>query len=307
MRIRVATRRSKLSIKQVNLVLSALKSRHPELEAELVFVKTKGDIHADIPPTKIGSKGIFEKEVNLAVLRGEADVAVHSLKDVPSEVSEGLVLAAVLPRESPLEALVSRERLKLEELPEGAVVGTSSIRRRAALRCLRPGLEVRHLRGNVDTRIRKLQMGMYDAILVAEAGLKRLGFDNLIAQVFAPTEITPAPCQGVIGVYAREGDGEVLGLLREVSDERTYAEAAIEREVTRRVGGGCFTPLGVCARVEGSKVTVIASLYSPTGRRKVTVVEEGDVSRRDAVVDKVSERLLREGEDVLSEARVVVE
>lgn len=304
MKIKVASRKSRLSVRQVELVLDALRSRFPDVEAELVFVKTKGDVHANLPPTMIGSKGVFEREVNLAVLRGDADIAVHSMKDVPSEVSEGLVLAAVLPRESPFEALVSRGSVRLEELPAGAVVGTSSVRRRAALLCLRPDLRVEHLRGNVDTRVRKLETGMYDAILVAEAGLRRLGLEGLIAQVFTAEEITPAPCQGAVGVYAREGDGEILRMLKEVDDSGARLEVAVEREVTRRVGGGCFMPLGVLAEVVGKRLAITASLYSPTGRARVTVTSRGGVEEREKLVEEVSERLLTEGEDILSEVKV---
>jgi hydroxymethylbilane synthase len=280
-----------------------LKNKFSEIEAELVFVKTKGDIHVELPPTMIGSKGIFEKEVNLAVSRGSADVAVHSLKDVPSEVSEDLVLAAVLPRESPLEVLVSRGNMKLEELPEGAVIGTSSMRRRAALSCLRPDLKVKHLRGNVDTRIRKLKEEMYDAILVAEAGLRRLELENFITQIFLPEEITPAPCQGAIGIYARKDDNEILNMLREVDDREARAEVTVEREITKRVGGGCFMPLGVLARMAGSRIMVTASLYSPTGRGKITVSLEGNASKREKIVKETSERLFSEGKNILSEIK----
>lgn len=305
MKVRFATRRSKLSIRQVEHVLTMLKNKFPEIEAELVFVKTKGDIHANLPPTMIGSKGIFEKEVNLAVSKGNADIAVHSLKDVPSEVSEDLVLAAVLPRESPLEVLVSRGNMKLDELPEGAVIGTSSIRRRAALLCLRPDLKIEHLRGNVDTRIGKLNAEMYDAILVAEAGLRRLELDSFITQVFLPEEITPAPCQGAIGIYARKNDEEILDILRGIENREARIEVTVEREITRKVGGGCFMPLGVLARTVGNRITVTASLYSPTGRGKVTVSSEGKTSEYEEVVKETSEHLLSEGGNILSEIKVV--
>lgn len=304
MKIRIATRRSKLSIKQVGLVLSALKTRFPNVNAELIFVKTKGDVYSDLPPVKIGSKGIFEKEVNLAVLRGEADIAVHSLKDVPTQVSEDLTLAAVLPRESPLEALISRGDLRLEELPKGATIGTSSVRRRAALHCIRPDLRIEHLRGNVDTRINKLDAGMFEAILLAEAGLRRLGLGGRITQIFPPEEITPAPCQGAIGVYARRDNAEVLRALREIDDPNTRVEVMVEREVTKRVGGGCFAPLGVLAKASDDAVRVIASLYSPIGRRRLIVKEELPRDRVGELVDRICQRLMKEGEDILSEVKV---
>lgn len=304
MKLRIATRRSRLSIRQVELVINALKEHYPDVEPEFVFVKTKGDIHIDKPPAKIGSKGIFEKEVNLAVLRGEADIAVHSMKDVPIEISERLTLAAVLPRGSPLDVLVSRGKVRLEELPEGSIVGTSSVRRRAALRCLRPDLIIEHLRGNVDTRIRKLKEGLYDAIVIAEAGLRRLGLEEMIAQVFKPREITPAPCQGVIAVYARDDEEEVLRMMRRIDDPETRLEISLEREIVKRVGGGCFTPLGVLAEVAGDQLTITASLYSPTGREKLTLVRRGDVRKHREIVDEMCENLLREGRGILAEARV---
>ncbi len=300
LKIRVATRRSNLSIKQVELVVEALKKFSPGMKVKVKFIKTKGDIHKDLLPTEIGSKGIFEKEVNLAVLKGEADIAVHSLKDIPLETSRELTLAAVLPRESPFEALVSRKGLKLEKLPAGSVIGTSSARRKSALLYLRPDVKVSPLRGNVETRLAKLHGDMYDAVLVAEAGLKRLGLSHEITQVFPPEKITPAPCQGVIGVYTRGNDEKLLRTLSKINDKNTYVEALIERGILKKVGGGCFTPLGIYAKKRGTTVEVISTLYSPNGKIKVSVKRKGETAKIKSLINIISSQLLSKGAEILA-------
>lgn len=282
-----------MSVLQVEELLSALRRRF-KIDSEMVFVSTKGDLNPDKPPHLIGSKGVFEKEVNQAVLRGEADVAVHSLKDVPTDVGGGLVLAAVLPRASPYDALVSSSGLKLGDLPKGSRVGTSSLRRRLAITHLRSDLRVVDLRGNVDTRVKKLRGGLYDAVVLAEAGLRRLGLGHLITQVFSADEITPAPGQGAIGAYALTDNPRVVELLEAVDDKKTRLEVAIERGVVKRVGGGCFTPIGVLARVDNERVAVTASLYSFNGGR-VLVREEGYLHEADRLVDHVSNQLVKKG------------
>ncbi|MEM4311651.1 MAG: hydroxymethylbilane synthase [Nitrososphaerales archaeon] len=285
MKIRIATRESKLSVKQVEVVLEALKNF--SLDCELIFVKTKGDIYQDLPPAKIGSKGIFEKEVNLALLNGLADIAVHSLKDIPTEVGEGLELIATMKRDSPFDCLISKKGEKLLELPEKAKVGTSSIRRKLALKSLRDDLEVIDLRGNLDTRIRKLEEGYYDAILVAEAGVNRLGLRNKIAQVFNEYQITPAPCQGIIGIYSREDDKEIKKIFKEISDKSSYLEATIERRIVKEVGGGCYSALGVYSKVNGGSIRIVSSLYFPNKENNRTVEEYGSLEDLDSILPKV--------------------
>ena len=304
MKLRIASRKSLLSIKQVELVVDALKKRYPDIEIEVKFYKTKGDIYRDLPPYKIGSKGIFEKEVNKAVLSGEADIAVHSLKDVPSETYEELRLAAVLPRESPLESLVSRDGLSIYKLKPGSIIGTSSIRRKAAITYLRRDVIVRQLRGNVDTRIRKLMDGMYDAIILAEAGLRRLGYsDSLKRYIFNPYEITPAPCQGIIGVYVHREDREINKIISSINDLDTYLEAYIERGIMKRVGGGCHLPLGIYASKIRDSIFVISALYSPDGRERILIEDVGRASEPDKVIDRVSQELLRLGRHIIEEVK----
>jgi len=300
MKIRIASRRSKLSIKQVELAINALKKLYTDIEVEIKFYKTKGDIYKNLLPTQIGVKGIFEKEVNQAVLSGEADIAVHSLKDVPSETSKDLILVAVLPRDNPLEALVSRDGSRLDELKTGSIIGTGSIRRKAALLNLRRDIIIKPLRGNVDTRIKKLQKGEYDAIVVAEAGLKRLGLDKVISrQIFKPEEVTPAPGQGIIGIYARSDNDEVIKIFNKINDQNTFREAYIERKIMKRVGGGCNVPLGVYAENINGSIKVIASLYSPRGDDKIVVIDKDYTVNLDRLIERVSSKLIGRGKNIL--------
>ncbi len=293
LKIRVAARGSRLSLAQVNLFVAALLRRFPDAEVVVKTVKTTGDIYRDLPFTEIGAKGIFEREVNKAVIDGKADVAVHSLKDVPSKVSEALTLAAVLPRDPPYDVLVSRESSRgLQDLPPGAVVGTSSARRRAMILHLRPDIQVKPLRGNVDTRLRKLREGLYDAIVLAEAGLVRLGLKVDYIRL-PPEKVVPAPAQGIIAVYARRSDQKLLEALAEISDSRTMVEARAERAFLASVGGGCHVPLGGYAELTGGRLVMRAGLASPGGERMVYVVEEGDPERPEELGERVA-RILRE-------------
>jgi len=280
--IKIATRESKLSLRQVELFLEELK-RKIDFKYEIVFVKTKGDIYSDIPPYKIGSKGIFEKEVNLAVLNGLADIAIHSLKDIPTDVSEDLELLGTLKRETPFDCLVSKEGENLRSLKKGAKIGTSSIRRKLALRILRRDLDIVDLRGNVDTRIKKLKEGYFDALVLAEAGLKRLGYNY--NQRFSEYEITPAPCQGIIGIYGRRRDEEIKRMVALVNDENTYLEAQIERRLVKEIGGGCYTALGVYSKVLEGYVKIVASLYFEDEKRTLEVF--GRLENLDPLLSKL--------------------
>ncbi len=291
MKIRVATRGSRLSLEQTRIALEYIRRKHPELEFEIVVVKTRGDIHQDKPFHMIGGKGLFEKEVNRAVLEGKADIAVHSLKDVPSEVHPDLVLAMVPPRDSPYDVLVCRDGVRtLFELPEGAVVGTSSARRRAMIRFHRPDLKLEYLRGNVDTRLRKLMEGRYDAIVLAEAGLQRLNVGIKYWRI-PPDVITPAPCQGIIGVYAPKWRRDLLEILKEASDPETMAMARAERAFLARAGGGCHIPLGGFSRIEKGVMVFEAAVLDQEGRRRVYVRVEGDPDKPELVGVEAAEKL----------------
>ncbi len=311
MRLRVAARGSKLSLIQVRIAMEWFRRSIPGLDYEVVVVKTRGDVHQDKPFHMIGGKGLFEKEVNMAVLEGRADVAVHSLKDVPSSVHPQLVLAGVPPRDPPYDVLVVRRGLEpsLEALPPGAVVGTSSARRRAAVLNVRRDLRVEVLRGNVDTRLRKLVSGLYDAIILAEAGLKRI-WGELPPEIresvsyarLDPRVVPPAPGQGIIGVYTLRDRGELVEALRRASDERALIEARAERAFLSVFGGGCHVPVGALARVEDGKLTMHAVLFSLDGGKRVEAMASGDASEPEVVgVDVALElrrRALEEGVEV---------
>jgi hydroxymethylbilane synthase len=276
MKIRVATRGSKLSLAQTEIALQYIKRVRPDLDFELVIVKTRGDIHQDKPFTAIGGKGLFEKEVNLAVLEGKADIAVHSLKDVPSTINPKLVLGMVPPRDPPYDVLVTRNGVKsIYDLPSGAVIGTASARRRAMIKHVRPDLQFEILRGNVDTRLRKLDQGLYDAIVVAEAGLLRLKVNRGYWR-FPPSILPPAPGQGIIGVYTLYNRRELLEILEEASHEETMIAARAERAFLAYAGGGCHTPLGGYAWLEDGLLHFYAAVASPDGSKRVEVHVVGD-------------------------------
>ena len=268
MRIRIAARGSKLSLRQVQSFVEYVRKHYPDLQFEIVTVKTTGDkFQASFEElAKKGLTGLFEKEVNKAVLEGKADVAVHSLKDLPSEIDERLEIVTYLPRDPPYDALVSREGLKLEELPEGAIIGTSSSRRKALIKNLRPDLKVKDLRGNVDTRIRKLKAGDYDAIILAEAGIVRLELDVNYQRLYW-RDFTPAPGQGIIVAVARKGS-ELADALKAISDVRSERMALAEREVLKTFGGGCFVALGALAQEINDKLRLRATLLTPNGSKR---------------------------------------
>ncbi|NIN51913.1 MAG: hydroxymethylbilane synthase [Nitrososphaeria archaeon] len=302
-RVVIATRGSKLSLVQADVVADALQ-KHSNAKIELKVVKTRGDIFGNIPLQELEGKGFFAKEVDQVVMREEADIAVHSLKDVPSDVPKRIALAAVLPRASPLDALVSRSREKFEDLPKAAVIGTSSSRRKAALLRLRPDLSIEPIRGNLDTRLKKLTNGLYDAIVVAEAGLKRMGLEERATSVFTIDEMTPSPCQGIIGVHVKVDNRKIIELVERINDEKTLLEALMEREVLKIVGGGCRVPMGVFARALDNMLDIVCALYSPDGSRHVYVKEGGPIERALETARRAAKYIQREGEPILSSIRV---
>jgi len=246
MRLIVGTRGSKLALAQTGKVVERLKDRY---EVEIKIVKTAGDIMKDKPLYEFKGMGAFVRALDIELAGKKIDVAVHSFKDVPSRRVEGTVIAAVIERDSPCDALISRDGKTLEELKSGAVIGTSSLRRRAQLKRIRNDLQFENLRGNLDTRLRKLRDGFYDAIIVAEAGLQRLGLDREIEyQRLEPSFVVPSANQGIIAVATREGEEELVSFL---NDEKTWLEAMVERAVIRELGVGCAVPVGVYA--EGKK------------------------------------------------------
>ena len=274
-----------------------LEEQNPGLEVELKIVVTSGDKILDVPLAKIGGKGLFLKEIEETMLRGEAHLAVHSLKDVPTQMPDGLTLAAITEREDARDAMLSEKYPDLDALPVGAVVGTSSLRRRMQILALRPDLDIKDLRGNVDTRIRKLKEGKFDAIILASAGINRLQLLDSVEYVYpiAIDQMIPAMGQGALGIEAIE-DPEVLAIARRLEDEHTRIETTIEREFVDTLQGGCQVPIGVKASVlENGHVRAQATLGLPDGKEALSELVEIPRSAIDGLGRKLAESFIEQG------------
>lgn len=293
--IRIATRKSELALWQANHVADLLREAHPGLEVELLPMVTKGDIILDQPLAQIGGKGLFLKELERAMLKGEADIAVHSMKDVPVEQVPGLEVEVLLKRANPFDALLSREGQTLDELPPGARVGTSSLRRQCQLKALRPDVEVRDLRGNVNTRVRKLQEGEYDAIILACAGLERLKMDSLITEALAPPRWLPAGTQGTIGIQNRSGDEDVKALIAPLMDAEAVTRTRAERGVATLLHGSCQVPLAVFAELDSGQVRIRSMVGTPDGSRILQASAAGPEAETDALASAVANDLIEQG------------
>jgi hydroxymethylbilane synthase len=291
----IATRKSELALWQANHVAGLLRDHHPGLKVELLPLVTKGDIILDRPLAQIGGKGLFLKELERALLNGDADIAVHSMKDVPVEQVPGLVVDVMLERANPFDALLSRDGTKLPDLPAGAIVGTSSLRRQCQLRSIRPDLSVRDLRGNVNTRVRKLQEGEYDAIVLACAGLERLGMDHLITETLEPPQWLPAATQGTIGIQCREEDADVIGLITPLKDADAILRTRAERTVATALQGSCQVPLAVFAELGGDGLSVSGMVGMPDGSRMLRGVRSGNPGEVDRLSAALADDLLSQG------------
>ena len=263
--VRIATRKSPLALWQAHFVKDKLEQFHPGLQVELVPMVTKGDIILDTPLAKVGGKGLFVKELELALLEGRADIAVHSMKDVPVEFPEGLGLVTICEREDPRDAFVSNQYDNIDALPKGSIVGTSSLRRQCQLRELRPDLIIRDLRGNVGTRLSKLDNGEYDAIILAVAGLKRLGLEARIRTALEPEQCLPAVGQGAVGIECRLDDVVTRELLAVLNDDDTSICVLAERAMNMRLEGGCQVPIGSYAIWQDDKIWLRALVGAPDG------------------------------------------
>jgi len=295
--LRIASRGSELALWQSRAVQSALLSADPSLSVEIRVVRTTGDVIQDVPLAKIGDKGLFTKELDAALLAGEAELAVHSLKDVPTRLPEGLALAAVTAREDPRDVLILPPRAAggLASLPAGARVGTSSLRRRAQLRALRPELDVRDLRGNLNTRLAKLDRGEYDAIVLAAAGVLRLGWADRIAAYLDPPDWLPAVGQGALAVVARADRGDVIDRLRLLHDPRSAACTAAERALLRALEGGCQVPIGALGTMEGDRLVLHGLVAELDGARVIRAEETGPAGDAEAVGRRAADALLARG------------
>jgi hydroxymethylbilane synthase len=295
--LRIATRKSPLALWQAEHVKSRLLALNPELNVELVTFTTQGDKILDTPLAKIGGKGLFVKELEVAMLAGDADIAVHSMKDVPMEFPEGLELGIILERENPRDAFVSNTYKSLEDLPQGAIVGTSSLRRQCQLQRLRPDLVIRSLRGNVQTRLGKLDAGEYDAIILASAGLIRLEMESRIAQYIEPEVSLPAGGQGAVGIELRSGDEETLALLKPLQHDITAARVLAERAMNRRLEGGCQVPIACYALEQDGELWLRGLVGSIDGQQMLTAEYRAPVADAEALGIKAAEDLLSQGAD----------
>ncbi|WP_455234949.1 hydroxymethylbilane synthase [Thiogranum longum] len=293
--LRIATRKSPLALWQANHVRDALIARNPGLAVELLTMTTQGDKILDTPLAKVGGKGLFVKELELGMLEGRADLAVHSMKDVPVEFPEGLGLAAVLPREDPRDALISNTFSGIDDLPEGARVGTSSLRRQCQLRARRPDLEVLDLRGNVNTRLGKLDNGDYDAILLAAAGVKRMGWEDRITELLPPEQFLPAIGQGAIGIEIRSDDERVRGLVTELNDGQTATRVAAERALNEALQGGCQVPIAGYSEIGHGVIVLRALVGRPDGTQLVQGVISGKPEDAEELGQVLAEDLLSRG------------
>ncbi|MDY0042362.1 MAG: hydroxymethylbilane synthase [Desulforhabdus sp.] len=264
--LRIGTRGSLLALKQSENVKQALEGLWPDVRVELQVIKTTGDKILDVPLAKVGGKGLFVKEIEDALLSRTVDLAVHSMKDVPAELPDGLVIGAVPLREDPRDVLIAREGKSLLELPVGARVGTSSLRRAAQVSRIRPDLEIQMLRGNLDTRLRKVREGMYDAIVLAAAGLHRMGWQDAITAYLEPEDFLPAIGQGAIGIEIRRDDEELRGLLAPVHHPDSAVAVQAERSLLKELQGGCQVPIGGHAEVMGETVELAGLVSSVDGR-----------------------------------------
>lgn len=296
-RIRIATRKSPLALWQSEHVARLLQQAHPGLDVELVQMSTQGDKILDSPLAKVGGKGLFVKELEQSMMEGRADIAVHSMKDVPAELPAGLHLPVVIAREEPRDAFVSAHHARFDALPHGARVGTSSLRRQCQLKAARPDLEILDLRGNVGTRLRKLDEGQFDAVILASAGLMRLGLAERITERLSPRVCLPAVGQGVIGIECREDDAEINALVAAANDAETGTRIRAERAMNARLGGGCQVPIAGHAVLDGDGVTLDGLVGYPDGSMILRAERSGPVADAEAVGAALADELLGRGAD----------
>lgn len=299
--IKIATRQSQLALWQAEYVQAALKKLDPGLTIELVKMTTQGDKILDTPLAKIGGKGLFVKELENGLLDKSADIAVHSMKDVPVSLPENLHISALLLREDPRDAFVSNHFADINSLPKNAIVGTSSLRRECQLRRLRPDLNIQSLRGNVNTRLAKLDRGDFAAIILASAGLIRLGMQPRIRSYIAPELILPAIAQGVIGIESRIDDSYVNRLMQGLHDQHTAICVAAERAFNKRLQGGCQVPIGGYAQLSGDQLRLRGLVGESDGSRIIEDAIAGSASQAEELGNDLAERLLSRGADKILE------
>lgn len=294
-KITIATRGSALALWQANHIKDLLQAKYDGLEVELSIIKTKGDIILDVPLAKVGGKGLFVKEIEDALLNGSADLAVHSMKDVPMVLPQGLILGAVPRREDRYDVFLSKEYKNITELPQNAVVGTSSLRRQAQILAMRPDLKIKMLRGNVQTRINKMLTGEYDAIILAAAGIKRLGLSVPFQTALTPPDFLPACGQGALGIEVREDRKDILDLIAFLNDEETKICVEAERSFLKSLDGGCQVPIAAVSHLNGNTLTLEGLVAEPDGQKVIRKTLEDSTENRIALGEKLAETILNSG------------
>ena len=291
----VGTRGSKLSLTQTQIVLDSLKFIHPELEFKVKVIKTLGDKEGEKTLFTIDRKGIFEKEIDLAIVKGEIDFAVHSLKDVPNVESLETTIAAIPKRSSPHDVFISKGNVPFDALAKGAVIGTGSLRRLAQVKFLRPDLEVMPIRGNVDTRIQKVKKGEFDGIIVAEAGLERMGLESQITERFSLDRFTSAAGQGALAIVARKDNEAIIELLRSIDHPPTRAEVTAERSLVLSLEGGCRVPIGAIGRADDKALSFYGCIFSINGQKRISSFATGSLEESQDLGSRVAQSLLEQG------------
>ena len=297
--VRIATRKSALALWQAEYVKAQLEHFHQDINVVLVPMTTKGDIILDTPLAKVGGKGLFVKELEVAMLEDRADIAVHSMKDVPVEFPDGLDLEVICPREDPRDAFVSNTYSNLSDLPQGAIVGTSSLRRQCQLKAKRPDLDIRDLRGNVNTRLKKLDEGQYDAIILAAAGLIRLKMSERIAQYIEPEEMLPANGQGAVGIECRTDDDTIKALLAPLECNTTRVRVLTERAMNKALEGGCQVPIASYSNVsaDGKEIHLRGLVGAIDGSEIIESEITGPIEQGEALGNTLAQELLSRGAD----------
>ncbi|MBR6012765.1 MAG: hydroxymethylbilane synthase [Selenomonadaceae bacterium] len=299
-KLKIGTRASRLALWQAEFVANELKKKFPVLDVELIKIQTTGDKILDSPLAKIGGKGLFTKEIENQLAEKKIDLAVHSLKDVPNELEKNFKIAAITKRENPFDAFVSEKFSSLKNLPKNSVVGTSSLRRAAQILKIRPDLQIKNLRGNVETRLKKLSAGEFDAIILAAAGLKRLGYAEKIREILS--EIIPSAGQGALAIEIREDDFLTAEKIKFLNDEKTFSAVKVERDFLKKVGGSCQIPVGIFAEVDEEKISARAIISSIDGKNFVEDKKNDSLKSLDDFGESFAENLLeRGGRKILSE------
>ncbi|OGV28086.1 MAG: hydroxymethylbilane synthase [Legionellales bacterium RIFCSPHIGHO2_12_FULL_35_11] len=294
--IRIATRKSPLALWQAEHIANRLKKHWPDIETKLIPLQTTGDINLKDKLQSIGGKGLFIKELEIALLKNEADIAVHSMKDVPAILPEVLTLPVICKRDNPFDALVSKKYSKLSDFPKGAIIGTSSLRRQSQIKKFRPDLEIKVLRGNINTRLAKLAKDEFDGILLAASGLIRMNLESEISEILQPEIMLPACGQGALGIEIRQNDLDIKKYISTLQDDITALCVITERYINGKLGGSCHTPIGIfCETTPNSGISIKVRILSPSGEEEISAETIGNISKSQSLADECIDILMNKG------------